>query len=339
MANNKIASDRLTQVKQILQDDESSVNARVEMSWPRLPRQAAYLVLNNARRRNALSLATLRDLRQQLHAFNTSPADGKLRMLPPFKPEVLDELYKADDGDPLAASEYDWLVNAQKWKEHREKLPKVLVLRSHGPVFCSGHDLGELRTLSSDQVKETFALCAEVMGLIRRSPAPVVGVIQGFATAAGTQLAMTTDLPFTCASTQFRLPGASLGLPCTSPSTAASRRLGNALTYRMLTLAEPIRADQLPNGSVEIASDEHALEKRVAEVVAQLAEKTAGQPQALGKWAFYTQAGLANTQSGGDGYEEAVDWTGKVMALHTRSQDAREGINSFFEKRKPEWRT
>lgn len=310
------------------------------MTWPSLPGRAGYLALKNGRRRNALSLAVLRDLRDQLHAYNKSPVDGRLKFLPPFKPEILAQLETAAKDDTSdAGREYGWLLHSSKWLEHRQGLPNVIVLRSEGSVFSSGHDLGELRTLNHDEVKETFALCAEVMSLIRRSPAPVVGVIQGLATAAGAQLAFTTDLPVACASTQFRLPGASIGLPCTSPSTAVSRRLGHAFTYKMLALAEPVRADQLPGGAVEVVPDEAALEKRVAEMVSQLAEKTAGQPSALGKWGYWTQVSLNGRESGGDGYEDAVVWTGRIMALHARSDDAREGIGAFFEKRAPQWKT
>ncbi|EXJ66374.1 uncharacterized protein A1O5_10526 [Cladophialophora psammophila CBS 110553] len=311
------------------------------MTWPALPTRAAYLTIKNGKRRNALSLAVLRDLRDQLHAYNKSPVDGRVRILPPFKPEILAELEAAaKDRNCAAAQEHGWLLDVEKWQEHRKGLPNVIVLRTEGPVFSSGHDLGELRRLSHDEVKETFALCAEVMSLIRRSPAPVIGVIQGLATAAGAQLALTTDLPVACASTQFRLPGASLGLPCTSPSTAVSRRLGHAFTYRMLALAEPVRADQLPGGAVEVLPDEAALEMRVAQMVSQLSEKTAAQPLALGKWGYWTQMGLYGTSSasGGDGYEDAVAWTGRLMALHARAADAREGINSFFEKRPPVWK-
>jgi len=310
------------------------------MTWPVLPSRAAYLTLNNARRRNALSLAVLRDLRDQLHAYNKSPSSGQLTILPPFKPEILNELEtaaKAPNSD--AGQQYGWLLDSAKWRDEREGLPNVIVLRSDGPVFSAGHDLGELRTLSHDDVKETFALCAEVMSLIRRSPAPVIGVIQGLATAAGAQLALTTDLPIAAASTQFRLPGASLGLPCTSPSTAVSRRLGYAFTYRLLALAEPVRADRLPGGAVDVVEDEAGLDKRVAEAVSQLAERTAGQPLALGKWAYWTQVGMNGREAGGDGYEDAVAWAGRIMALHARSDDAQEGMNAFFEKRPPVWKT
>lgn len=310
------------------------------MSWPELPARAGYLALRNGRRRNALSLAVLRNLRDQLHAYNTSPVDGQIRILPRFKPEILQELEDAEQHrESAAGKEYGWLIDSRQWQEHRQGLPNVVVLRSEGPVFSSGHDLGEMRTLSNDEVKETFALCAGVMSLIRRSPAPVVGVIQGLATAAGAQLALTTDLPVACASTQFRLPGASIGLPCTSPSTVVSRRLGAAFTYRMLALAEPHRADQLPGGAVEVVPDDANLDTRVAEMVSQLASNSAGQPQALGKWAYWTQLGLNSRSSGGDGYEDAVSWAGRVMALHAKADDAKEGIASFFEKRPPAWKT
>jgi enoyl-CoA hydratase/carnithine racemase len=202
--------------------------------WPKLPARAAYLVLDNPKRRNALSLSVLQNLRDQLLLFNTSPADGKVRILPPFRPGILEKLEDAyTHEDSQAKEEYDWLVDAAAWTRHRDGLPNVLVLRSEGPVFSAGHDLGELRSLSHQEVKRTFSLCAEVMTLIRRSPAPVIGAIGGLATAAGCQLALATDLPIAKAETQFRLPGASLGLPCTSPSTSASRRLGNSFTYRM----------------------------------------------------------------------------------------------------------
>ena len=118
----------------------------------------------------------------------------------------------------------------------------------------------------------------------------------------------------------------------------------------MLAMAEAVRADQL-SGAVDVVSEpkldaplevhQAALEARISQVVEQLTSKTAGQPAALGKWAFWTHVGLQGegTESGGDGYEDAVHWTGRVMALHARAEDAKEGINAFFEKRKAEWKT
>ena len=84
--------------------------------------------------------------------------------------------------------------------------------------------------------------------------------------------------------------------------------------------------------------DDAAFESRIASLVEQFASNTAAQPQALGKWAFWTQAGMQAGGSG-DGFEEAASWAGRVMALHARSDDAREGMQAFSEKRKPSWKT
>ncbi|KKY33518.1 putative enoyl coenzyme a hydratase domain containing 3 [Diaporthe ampelina] len=316
---------------------------------PKLPAKAAYIHLNNPKKRNALSLAVLLDLRAQLHRHLTSPRTGRLLLLPPFNPEYIRHLRTHSEADRNGPSE--WLTNSEAWCRDREGLPNVLVLRSEGPVFSAGHDLSELRQASEAEARRTFALCAEVMALVRRSPAPVVCPVQGLATAAGFQLAMAADHPVALGSTAFRLPGMRIGLPCTSPATAVSRRLPAALAYRLFATGESISARELGPGVLDVVPvPEHAestdtaalaFEARVEEVVGRLAGETAGQPQAFGKWAYWAQ--LAFNNGGGrdfkDGYEAAAHWAGDVMAMHAQSQDAEEGISAWIEKRAPEWKT
>lgn len=309
--------------------------AIVPPSWSALPARAAYVVLNNAKRRNALSTETLQSLRQQLIENNTSKATKRLNLLPPFKPSLLGDLEGAL-GSPAspAGREYGWLVNRSQWDEERRDLPNVLVLRGEGPVFSSGHDLGEIRNLSTQGIQDLFDLCAEVMTLIRRSPVPVVGAIQGLATAAGCQLALNTDIPVASASTQFRLPGTATGFPCSSPVTAASRRLGDGFGYRLLTLAEPYRADQLPPGTLDVVPEGDDFEARLAHIVAKLAEKTPPRPQALAKWAYWTQAAMKTDESSGDGMSEAASWNGRVMTLHLRTEEGKDSVEAFFNRKK-----
>ena len=150
------AKDRLKQVEESLATGGIISNHDLKMSWPKIPAKAAYLLLNNARRRNALSLSVLRDLKQQILAFNTSPEDGRLKVLPPFKPDVLPQLESAllSSDSAGSANDYRWLIDAAEWQKHRGDLPKVIVLRSEGTVFCSGHDLSELRSLPYEEIKE-----------------------------------------------------------------------------------------------------------------------------------------------------------------------------------------
>jgi len=307
------------------------------MPFPKLPPGAAYVRLGNPARRNALSLAVLRDLRRQLQGYLTSPASGRVLTLPPFNPEGL---------ELVRTSEYRWLVDADEWRKQRAGLPGVLVLRSEGPVFCSGHDLAELAGLDGPAAEELFDECAGVMSLLRRSPAPVVCPVQGLATAAGFQLAMAADYPVALAGTPFCLPGMRIGFPCVSPATFASRRLHPALAYRMFATGDAVPASEL-HGAVDVVPvPEHseaadtaaaAFEARVASVVRRLAVETAGQAQAFGKWAFWAQ--LARSD-GDDGFVAAARWAGGVMALQSgRLEDTKEGISAFLEKRTPSWRT
>jgi enoyl-CoA hydratase/carnithine racemase len=153
------------------------------MSLPILPPRAAYLRLCNSARRNALSLSVLRSLKSQLIDFNTDQ-DGRTNLLPPFKPEILKELHSKSN------PRLKYLLDTEEWEKRRDHLPKVLVLRSDGPVFSSGHDLKELMAMDRDGVKETFDICAQVMDLITRSPAPVVCAIQGILAAVRNQQGM-----------------------------------------------------------------------------------------------------------------------------------------------------
>src|SRR5262249_42526185 len=68
------------------------------------------------------------------------------------------------------------------------------IRRAEGPVFSSGHDLRELEDCSTKDAESLFALCTEVMLAIRHLPQPVIAEVQGIATAAGCQLAVTCDL-------------------------------------------------------------------------------------------------------------------------------------------------
>src|SRR4051794_40633174 len=94
---------------------------------------------------------------------------------------------------------------------------RVVVLGSRGPVFCSGHDLGEMVGRSEEEYRELFALCSRVMLGLRRLPQPVIARVQGVATAAGCQLVAACDLAVAGDEATFATPGVKIGLFCTTP--------------------------------------------------------------------------------------------------------------------------
>ena len=68
-------------------------------------------------------------------------------------------------------------------------------------------------------------------------------------------------------------------------------------------------------------------------------QRVAAQPQAYGKWAYWTQAGIDAGKSTGHGCEDAAAWAGDAMALFAQTDDAKEGIKAFLAKKQPSWCT
>ena len=120
---------------------------------------------------------------------------------------------------------------------------RVIVLRSEGPVFSSGHDLRELVNGDEDGYTEVFALCTEVMEAIRLIPKPVIAQVQGLATAAGCQLVATCDLAVASENAAFATPGVQIGLFCTTPGVAVSRTVQTKKAMEMLLTGTPISAE------------------------------------------------------------------------------------------------
>ena len=71
---------------------------------------------------------------------------------------------------------------------------RVLIIAAAGSVFCSGHDLRELRDGDREDNAMLFAACTDLMESVRLMGKPAIASVQGLATAAGCQLAATCDL-------------------------------------------------------------------------------------------------------------------------------------------------
>ena len=64
----------------------------------------------------------------------------------------------------------------------------AVILAAAGPVYCSGHDLNEMRDCTVTQYRRIFEICGELMTKLQSIPQPVIAEVQGIATAAGCQL-------------------------------------------------------------------------------------------------------------------------------------------------------
>ncbi|SIO58485.1 Enoyl-CoA hydratase/carnithine racemase [Singulisphaera sp. GP187] len=206
---------------------------------------------------------------------------------------------------------------------------RVVILGARGPVFCAGHDLGEMTSRSEPEYRDLFAACSRVMLQLRRLPQPVIARVQGMATAAGCQLVAACDLAVASTEARFATPGVKIGLFCTTPMVPLVRAIPDKAAMEMLLTGAPISAERaLALGLVNQVVPAGELDAAVRELTGTLlamSPLTIG----LGKRAFYELRDLDESAA----YARAVD----VMTENALQHDAQEGIAAFLQKRKPSW--
>jgi enoyl-CoA hydratase/carnithine racemase len=206
---------------------------------------------------------------------------------------------------------------------------RVVVLAARGPVFCSGHDLGEMTGRSEADYRDLFATCSRVMLMLRRLPQPVIARVQGVATAAGCQLVAACDLAVAAEAATFATPGVKIGLFCTTPMVPLVRAVPDKAALEMLFTGNPITARRaFELGLVNRVVPADTLDEAVGELCAAI---SAMSPTALrlGKEAFYKLRSLDEEAA----YRQAIE----VMTGNALRHDAQEGMAAFLEKRSPSW--
>jgi enoyl-CoA hydratase/carnithine racemase len=210
---------------------------------------------------------------------------------------------------------------------------RVVVLRGAGErAFCAGADLAELEGHASiDESRRHFDGVARVIRAMHAAGPPVIARVQGFALAGGCGLAVAADFTLAGESAVFGLPEIGLGLLPMIVSAPILRATGSRKAVLDLVLsARQVRADEaLRLGLVSRVVADADLDAEVAALAQRLAALS---PSALrlGKEAIYTMAELE--------YDAALRYLREVVVLASRTDDAREGIRAFFEKRPPVWK-
>ena len=212
---------------------------------------------------------------------------------------------------------------------------RVIIIAGNGPAFCSGHDLKQMTAGrdNDDQgltyFKKVFASCSELMQMIVEHPKPIIAEVSGVAAAAGCQLVACCDLAVAGKSARFITPGVNIGLFCSTPMVALSRNVSNKAAMEMLLTGEMVSADKAEHiGLINRVIDDADL-KQETTALAELIASKSSLTLKIGKEAFYKQKDMP--------LSEAYDFASKVMVDNMLEHDAKEGIGSFLEKRKPKW--
>ena len=207
---------------------------------------------------------------------------------------------------------------------------KVVVIKGAGKGFCAGHDLQEMKVNNNETFLENFfAQCCVLMQAIVNLPQPVIAQVHGTAAAAGCQLVASCDLAFADDNATFATPGVNIGLFCSTPMVAVSRKINRKKMMEMLLLGDKIDSKTaVEHGLINRRVPGKLLNEAVSQVANKIASKS---PLTLkiGKEAFYKQLEMP--------LSEAYEYTSKVMIHNMQARDAEEGISAFIEKRLPVW--
>jgi enoyl-CoA hydratase/carnithine racemase len=135
------------------------------------------------------------------------------------------------------------LLNAFKKLDADNQL-KVIILEGAGKGFSAGHNLKEVRGLKKrDKYQKLFNLCSKLMLQIVEGRKPVIAKVHGAAFAAGCQLVASCDLAYSTKDALFATPGVNIGLFCSTPMVAVSRKINRKPMMKMLLTGEPIKAN------------------------------------------------------------------------------------------------
>lgn len=237
------------------------------------------------------------------------------------RPEVRNALSRTmlrELGEALAAFEAD-------------PAARVVVLAGAGEqAFCAGADLRDVGERGTPlQARESFGGLAHVLESLARMRTPVIAQVHGFALAGGCGLAAGCDLVIAADDAVFGLPEIRVGLLPLVVMAPILRAVGRKRGMLMVLSGDRVSArEALAMGLVSRVVARADLERESAALATRLAGWS---PAAVGL-AKEAAATIEDME-----YGKSLHYLREVLTLVALSDDAREGIRAFFERRDPEW--
>jgi enoyl-CoA hydratase/carnithine racemase len=207
---------------------------------------------------------------------------------------------------------------------------RVILLKGAGKAFCAGIDINEVFGKSTLEYREWIERMEAPLVTISRMKKPVIAQVHGVAAANGMGLVAAADLAIAAENTRMGLTAINVGLNCVGPVVPVARILGRKRALELLLYGDLIRASQaLEMGLLNRIAAKDALEKEARQWAAELARKSPVAVQ-IAKKAFYSAEDLS--------YPRAFEYMNEAFARLCSTEDAKEGVAAFLEKRRPQWK-
>jgi methylglutaconyl-CoA hydratase len=211
---------------------------------------------------------------------------------------------------------------------------RAIVLGGHGKAFCAGADLNWMKSMAGydwEANRADAVRLAEMLWAVYACPLPVVGRLQGDCYAGGMGLAAACDVLVAAQGVHFCLSEARLGLLPATISPYVIRAMGEQQARRYFVTAERFSAVQAQAmGFVHACVPDEALDATVEGIVEALV--------ANGPAAVKACKRLVQDVAGRDITPELRTQTALRIADIRASDEGREGVQAFLQRREPAWR-
>ena len=210
---------------------------------------------------------------------------------------------------------------------------RVIVLAANGPAFCAGADLNWMKKMADYSHAENLADAGQLATMLQTiyiCPKPVIAKVQGDCYAGGMGLVAACDIVVTVDSAHFCLSEVKLGLIPATISPYVIKSMGENAARRYFLTAERFSAAEAQRiGFAHEVVTAETLDAKVAELVKALVNNS---PHAV------RQAKALVREVGGREITPAlIASTVQGIAQIRASDEGRDGVRSFLEKRKPNW--
>lgn len=206
----------------------------------------------------------------------------------------------------------------------------VIIITGEGKAFVSGSDISKLVEMNSMSAREYSQIGQRVLSLIENLEKPVIAAVNGFALGSGCELAMACDIRIASEKAKFGQPEVKLGLiPGHAGTQRLARLVGAAKAKELIFTGEMIDAQEaLRIGLVnKIVAPESLLDeaKSLAKKIMDVG------PTAVRFAKTVINRGIDANLTTANSYET------EAFSILFSTEEAKEGMKAFLEKRKPKW--
>lgn len=210
-----------------------------------------------------------------------------------------------------------------------DKRVRVVLIKGAGKAFCAGIDVNELAGKSTMEYRAWIENMEQPLFTIASMKKPVIAQVQGVAAANGMGLAVSADLTIAAENVKMGLTAINVGLNCVGPVIPVSRCVGRKKALELLLYGNLLKGPELKElGLVNRLVPKEDLEEEALKWAEDLAKRSPIAVQ-IAKQAFYSSEDLD--------YRKQFALMNEAFARLCTTEDAKEGVNAFFEKRQPSW--